>query len=88
MGYEYYMLSILTTSGGTSQTAYGYTTREAALSAYHSTLANNYASTVLLGFCTVLLNQHGGTEAREYWEKPINPTPEPEPTPDVEPEEE
>ena len=81
MGYEYYMLSILTTAGGTSQTAYGYTSREAALSAYHSTLAANYASTILLGFCTVLLNQHGGTEMKEYWEKPVVP-PEPEEEPE------
>ena len=75
MGYQYYMLSILTTAGGTSQTAYGYNSREAALEAYHKTLSNNYASTILLGFCTVLLNQHGGTEAKEYWEKPEGPTP-------------
>lgn len=86
MGYAYYMLSILTTAGGTSQTAYGYTTREAALAAYHSTIAANYNSTILLGFCTILLNQHGGTEAREYWEKPVEPGPEPEPTPDPEEE--
>lgn len=87
MGYAYYMLSILTTQGGTSQTAYGYTTREAALTSYHSTLSNNYASDVLLGFCVVLLDQQGRTEAREYWEKPYEPEPEPGPEPEPEIEE-
>ena len=79
----FYLISIQMLEGSTAQAIYSYGDKTSAMSAYHSTLASNYASTALNGFCVMVINKHGGTEIREYWEKPYTP-PEPEPLPDVE----
>ena len=67
----YYVISIQKTTEGNVQAIFAYDSRESALSAYHSTLASNYISETLDGFCVVLINEHGGTEFKEYWDKPI-----------------
>lgn len=81
----YFVVSIQQVGETTPTTINGYETKEAALSAYHSTLASNYISETLDAFTVVLLNGHGGTELREYWEKTNPPTPGPEPEEVVEP---
>ena len=67
----YYVISIQKTDSGNAQSIFAYDSRDEALSAYHSTLASNYVSSVLNGFCVILMNEHGGTELKEYWDKPI-----------------
>ena len=72
---KFFVISIQTTEETTSQSIFAYDTKEEALSAYHSTLASDYIATALIAFCAMVVNEHGGTEVREYWEKP-EPTPE------------
>lgn len=73
---KYFVISIQNLkSGSTAQSIFAYDTREEALSVYHSTLASNYISESLSGFCTMVINSHGGTEVREFWDAPV-----PEPT--------
>lgn len=81
----YYLISIQKLEETTAQSIFAYEDKTSAMSAYHSTLASNYASTTLNGFCVMVINEHGGTEIREYWEKPYTP-PEPEPEPEPTPE--
>ena len=69
---KYYVVSIQNFKAGSyAQSIFAYDTREEALSVYHSTLASNYVSDALSGFCVMVINGHGGTEVREYWEEPI-----------------
>ena len=68
---HYFVVSTQKTGTSTPVSVYGYATKEEALSAYHNTLASNYISETLDGFSVVLLNEHGGTEEKEYWEKPV-----------------
>lgn len=75
----YYVVSIQKVGETHPCSIFAFPTKEEAMSRYHSTLASNYVSPTLDAFSTVVLNDHGGTEAREYWEKPINPEPESEP---------
>lgn len=64
-----------TLDGYSLQLINAYDTKESALMAYHQALAGCYASTQLKAFSVVCLNAHGGTEAKEYWEKPYEPEP-------------
>lgn len=68
----FYVVSIQTVGDSHPCSIFAFSTKEEAMSRYHSTLASNYIATNLDSFSTVVLNEHGGTEAREYWEKPIN----------------
>ena len=70
---NYFVISIQQVGGTTPCTIFGYSTREEALSAYHSTLASNYIAENLDGFSVIVLNIHGGTEVKEYWQKPVPP---------------
>ena len=80
---NYYVVSIQKTENSNPISITGYESRDDAMSAYHSTLASNYLSDVLVSFAVLLLNEHGGTEAREFWAAPI-PEELPEELPDGE----
>ena len=67
---HYFVVSIQKIGAETPCTITGYSSREEACSAYHSTLASNYISETMEGFSVVLMNEHGGTEMKEYWERP------------------
>ena len=67
----FYVVSIQNLGETTAQSIFAYEDRKEAFSAYHSTLASNYVSDAVKGFCTMVLNEHGGTEAREYYDKPV-----------------
>ena len=85
---NFYVISIQKSGDSYPVSIFGYPDREAALAAYHSTLFSNYSNVENLdSFCTMVINEHGGTETREYWEKPIEPEPQPEPEPTPDPEE-
>ena len=74
---KYYVVSIQKTEDSNPISITGFETREDAMSAYHSTLASNYLSEVLVSFAVDVLNEHGGVEACEFWVKP-EPVPEPD----------
>ena len=58
-------------TGSFAQAIFQYANRSDAMSAYHSTLASNYISEALDGFCTMVINEHGGTEIKEYYYAPV-----------------
>ena len=58
-------------TGSATQGIFQYANRADAMSAYHSTLASNYISETLDGFCTMVINEHGGTEVKEYYYTPV-----------------
>lgn len=71
---RYFVISIQRQGELTPCSIAAYDTKEEAFSVYHSILASNYVAEALDGFCTMVINEHGGTESKEYWEKP---SPEP-----------
>lgn len=73
---RYFVISIQRQGEVTPCSIAAFDTRDAAASNYHSILASNYISETLDGFCVMLINEHGGTEMREYWEKQVPVDPE------------
>ena len=73
---KFYSINIQQPTGAeeTVQTIFVYNTKEEALSVYHQNLAYNYTVGTLDAFSCMVINEHGGTEIKEYWEKP-EPTP-------------
>lgn len=67
----YFVISIQNLGEQTAQSIFAYSSKKEAMSVYHSTLASNYVSDALKGFCTMVVNEHGGTEAREYYDEPV-----------------
>lgn len=67
----YYVVSIQNLGETTAQNISAYGGRKKALSEYHSTLASNYVSDNLKGFAVAVLNEHGGTEIKEYYDEPV-----------------
>lgn len=67
----YFVVNIQKLEGQTAQSIFAYADRKEAMSVYHSTLASNYVSDALLGFSVAVLNEHLGTEIREYYDKPV-----------------
>ena len=69
---KYFVVSIQKVGETNPCSIFSYDTKEQACSAYHSTLASNYVSETLDAFSVVLLNEHGATEMKEFWEKPVD----------------
>ena len=67
----YFVINIQKLEGQTAQNVSAYENKKEALSVYHSTLASNYVSDALLGFAVAVLNEHGGTEIKEYYDEPV-----------------
>jgi len=76
----FYVVSTQTVGETHPCSIFAFETKEEAMSRYHSTLASDYVAENLDAFAVAVLNEHGGTEVREYWEKPA-----PEPNPESEP---
>lgn len=55
-----------------------YNTRQKAIAKLFSNIATDMADETLQGSVCVVLNEHGGTEKREYWELEDESTPESE----------
>lgn len=70
MIFTYFVINIQKTEETTAQSIFSYTSKSEALSVYHSTLASNYVSDSLRSFCVMLINEQGGTEIKEYYERP------------------
>lgn len=68
----YYLISIQNMKDGTHPCSImAYEDREAALSAFHSTMASNYISDVIASCACVVMNEIGGIIKTEYYEAPI-----------------
>lgn len=67
----YYVVSIQNLGETTAQNIFAYEGRKKALSEYHSILASNYVAEALKGFAVAVLNEHGGTEIKEYYDEPV-----------------
>ena len=67
----YFVVNIQKLEGQTAQSIFAYADKKEALSVYHSTLASNYVSDALLGFAVAVLNEHGGTEIKEFFDAPV-----------------
>ena len=50
---------------------YGYADLNTAMMAYHQTCASNRANKDVASYLCMVLNAHGGTEIKEYYESPI-----------------
>lgn len=58
-------------TGEVTQAIFQYSNRTDAMSAYHSTLASDYISENLDGFCVEVINEHGGIEVKEFYYTPV-----------------
>ena len=66
---KFYLVSIQIMKDGTqAQSIFAYDSRTEAVSAFHSTLASNYASDALKAFSALVINYIGGVEECDYWE--------------------
>lgn len=68
---KYFVVSIQKIGENSPCTITSYDNDKDAYSAYHSILASNYISETLDAFSVVVLNEHGGTEIKEYFVKPL-----------------
>ena len=70
---KYYLISIQFLSDGSNPVSIlGYDTRESVLSAFHSTLASNYANENVIKFDAMVITEFGKVEKQEYWARPIS----------------
>ena len=73
----FYLISIQNLEDGTHPCSImAYEDKEAALSAFHSTMASNYISTTLKSCSCTVMNDIGGVVKTEYYQVP-EPAPEP-----------
>ena len=79
----YYVVRVKYLKDGTEKRSelMAYETRNQAMSKFHQNLGADMADDTLNGSMCTVINDHGGQEAKEYWN---NPTPAPEPEPSEE----
>lgn len=79
----YYEIEIQTDKEGKdSKGIYSYETRDEALKVFHQKMASGITaglSGTLSKVLNMIINEHGGTEVKEFWQAPVQPEPEPEP---------
>ena len=74
---KYYLTKLLTnTAGQDGSSIIVYNTRDAALVAYHQTLANYHNAQDVLYACVMIINEYGNVEIKEI----VDHKPLPEPT--------
>lgn len=78
----YYEIEIQANNEGKeSKGIYSYESRDEALTIFHQKMASGITAGLAGNLSKVLnmiINEHGGTEVREYWEASVEPEPEPE----------
>ena len=80
---KYYLVKLLTnTEGQDASSVSVYDTKDAALVAYHQTLASFHNAEDVLYAVVEVQNEYGNTEMKEIVDH--TPTPEPEPEPEEE----
>ena len=73
---SYRVIELQTTKEGIdAQAITAYEEKNNALMAYHQALASCYASESLQAFCVMVVNFHGGVEARDYYDGTNAPEP-------------
>lgn len=66
----FYVINIQTTKDDQNlQSIFAYATEQEAISAYHASLASNYASTTLSSFTVILIDKYGDQKSNEYWDE-------------------
>lgn len=83
----YYEIEIQTpVEGQESKGIYSYESKDQAIVVFHQKMASGITAGLAGNLSKVLnmvINEHGGTEVREFWEVPVEPEPEPEPEPEA-----
>lgn len=69
---SYYVISIQVIGETKAQSIFAYDSEKEALSAYYGTLASNYASETLTGFCVMLINGFGVVIRSDNYYKPAD----------------
>lgn len=79
----YYEIEIQTDNeGNDSKGIYTYETRDEAVSVFHKKQGSGMdagRAGNLTKVLNLVINEHGGTETKEFWQAPVQPEPEPEP---------
>lgn len=76
----YYEIEIQVTKEGTeSKGIYSYDNKDSAVATFHQKMASGMKNTNLKSVLNMVVNEHGGTEVKEFWLAPVEPEPEPEP---------
>ena len=75
---NYYVVRVKLLLDGTTKKSelMEYDTRQEAVAKFHSNLGTDMADDTLAGSMCVVLNGHGGTEIKDFWERPVDPDPE------------
>lgn len=75
----YYEIEIQKSKDGVeSKAIYSYEDRDKAIAVHHQKMASGMQNENLVSVLNMVINEHGGTETREYWQAPVEPEPEPE----------
>ena len=76
----YYVVRVKRLKDGTEKKSelMSYETRQEALAKFHTNMGTDMVDDTLIGSMCVVLNEHGGTEIKDYWQGEPAPEPEPE----------
>lgn len=75
----FYEIEIQVAKDGTeSKGMYSYDNRDKAIAVYHQKMASGMQNENLATVLNMVINEHGGTEVKEFWQAPVEPEPEPE----------
>ena len=75
----YYEIEIqVNKAGEESKGMYSYDSKDKAVAVFHQKMASGMQNANLKSVLNMVINEHGGTEVREFWMAPVEPEPEPE----------
>lgn len=75
----YYEIEIqVNKEGEESKGMYSYDSKDKAVAVFHQKMASGMQNTNLKSVLNMVINEHGGTEVKEFWLAPVEPEPEPE----------
>lgn len=73
----YYEIEIqVSKEGEESKGMYSYDSKDKAVAVFHQKMASGMQNQNLKSVLNMVINEHGGTEIREYWIAPVEPEPE------------
>lgn len=73
----YYEIEIQVAKEGTeSKGIYSYTDKDSAVAVFHQKMASGMQNANLKSVLNMVINEHGGTEVREFWLAPVESEPE------------
>ena len=75
----YYEIEIqVSKAGEESKGMYSYDSKDKAVAVFHQKMASGMQNANLKSVLNMVINEHGGTEVKEFWLAPVEPEPEPE----------